>query len=230
MKKTNYGNPILWLVTAVILLILSFSFSCGLVSRLGTESSGEKKVPAEYNLAVLKGKKILILVKQPVWVGAPVVLSQMLTEQIGSELKGNVKNKTLEIISYNKLSELRSKETNFGQMSESEIAKKLGADEVLIVMLDSFNLLNLAGANVYKGSLAGKAILIEASDDKELWPGEGGKIVSVGFDMESGQEKALARLSNSFSHCLARYLYDCPAEKFKAADDRSGIGWQEWEK
>jgi hypothetical protein len=230
MKKTNYGNITIWVVAGVFLLVLSFLFGCGLVSILGTESSSEKKVPAEYNLAGLKGKKILILVKQPAWIGAPVALSQMLTEQIGIELKGNVKNKTLEIISYQKLSELRSKETNFGQMSESNIAKKLGADEVLIVMLDSFSLLNLAGANVYKGSLAGKAILIEASDDKQLWPGEGGKIVNVGFDMESGQEKALARLSNSFSHCLTRYLYDCPAEKFKAADDRSGIGWQEWEK
>ena len=220
-------------VAAVFILI--FSSGCGLIARMSNETPSEKNIAAEFNLAGLKDKKrpglkILVVVKQPAWLGAPLVLQQMLTEQIIGQLTVKAKIRSSALISYKQLSEFRSKEPAFYSMTEEDIAKKLGADVVLLVVIDSYSMLNLADSDLYKATLAGKAVLIEAAGGKKLWPEQESKMISVGFDMEQSQELSLKRLSSSFAHCLTRYLYNCPYRKFKTADDSSGVGWQEWEK
>ena len=217
-------------VAAVFILILIFSSSCGLIARIGTETPSEKNIAAEFNLAGLKDKKILVVVKQPAWLGAPLVLQQMLSEQIIGQLTVKAKIRSSGFVSYKQLSEFRSKEPAFYSMTEEDIANKLGADVVLLVVIDSYSMINLGDSDLYKATLAGRAVLIEAAGGKKLWPEQESKTISVGFDMEQSQELSLKRLSSSFAHCLTRYLYNCPYRKFKTADDSSGVGWQEWEK
>ena len=65
----------------------------------------------------------------------------------------------------------------------------------------------------------------------KLWPkSEKAKFVKVGFEVETGgKEASVARLASASAYGIVRYLYDCPRNKFKFADDRSGSQWQEWE-
>jgi hypothetical protein len=47
------------------------------------------------------------------------------------------------------------------------------------------------------------------------------------FTDEQKLEIAVERLTAASAHCLVRYLYDCPKNEFKIADERGTIGWVE---
>ena len=220
----------LFVFSAIFILPLFFVSGCGVVGILGTPTPSEKSIPAEFKLAERKGDKILVLVNQPAWLGAPIVLRQLLTEQITALLNEKAKIGSADIISYQELSDFRSKEPGYYMLSENQVAGKLNADLLLFVMLDDYSMLNLDNSGVFTGSLGGKAVLIDIVEDKQLWPAQDTKIISVGFDSEGrGLEMVIQRLAVSFSHCLTRYLYDCPYRKFKTADDKGGLGWTDWE-
>ncbi len=223
MQRYNFSP---FIVAVLLSLVFIFCFGCGLL----VPSSHEKKIPAEFKLAEYKGKKTLVLVNQPAWLGAPPVLRGELTEQINNKLIEKVKLSFGDVIEYELLSDFRSKRVDFSMMGEAQIGRALGADLVLLVVLDGYSMSKVPDTDYYKGSLGGQAVLIGVENDKKLWPEGGGtKIVRVGFEVDvRGAEMALKRLANSAAYCATRYLYDCRKDKFKIADDRSGVGWEEW--
>jgi hypothetical protein len=49
----------------------------------------------------------------------------------------------------------------------------------------------------------------------------------VGFESErNGRDAAAVRLAVAAAHCVSRYLYDCPKNQFKIADEVTDIGWE----
>lgn len=229
MKQKQSSN-FFYAVTVILCVGFIFCFGCGLIANMGTESPREKKIPAEFKLADKKGKKILVLVNQPVWLGAPPVLRGELADMINRRLVENAKINSGSIIDYKTLSDFRSKRVDFSMMSEAQVGKALGADLVLLLVLDGYTMNKLADTDYYKGSLEGQAGLIEVETDKKLWPEkDSSRVVRVGFEVEvRGAEIALSRLANSMAYCVTRYFYDCPKDKFKIADDRSGVAWEIW--
>jgi len=205
--------------------------SLGIIAVLGTSGSHEKKVTAECGLADRKNQKILVLVNQGVWLNADVNLRYYLTEVVNENLTEKIKIRPDHLISYSELAEFRSKQPDLAQLSPLELAAALDADMVLLVEVESYGLSELPEGGYYKGYLNICAVLLETATTMKLWPkSEKAKFVKVGFDVETGgREAAVVRLANASAYGIVRYFYNCPMNKFKFADDRSGTQWQEWE-
>jgi hypothetical protein len=106
------------------------------------------------------------------------------------------------------------------------VGTALGADIVLLVVIEDCQLNELAGTGYYNGSLSVQAAIFDAGGEK-VWPEDtAGKSIKVGFEVgENGQEAAIKRLVNACGYCISRYLYNCPEYKFKISDERVEAGW-----
>jgi hypothetical protein len=225
--KSNYR--LFYYILAASLAVILFE-GCALIGILGTPTSSEKTIPAEFKLAAAKDKKILVLVNQPSWLNAPPLLRQTLTEQIQKRLIINAVLNPLNMVSYENLSEFRSKEAAFSSMTAAQIGKALNADLVLIADLTAYRLVNVEDSGYYEGSLSGCTFLIDVANSDRLWPLDAdNKKINVAFDIENrGSEIAFGRLAAAFAHCATRVFYDCPSNKFKVAEDKSASAWSEW--
>jgi hypothetical protein len=201
-----------------------FYNGCGIVGLMGTPSQYEKKIPAEYDLTKQKGRKVLVLVEQPSWLSSRVNLRYYLTGAIRESLIAMVKVPSKYILSYNELSKFRSNKSDFSSLSPAEVGEALGADIILLVTIEDYQVSEVAGSGYYNGSLSAQAAVYDASGEK-VWEGSS---VEVGFDTgERGQEEAVKRLVNACAHCITRYLYNCPEYKFRIFDEGSKADWEE---
>jgi len=217
-----------------IILALTSVFlcnGCALVGLLGTKTNYEKKIAAEYDLTKLKeDQRILVLVNQPGWLGADANLRYYLTEAITKDLTSKISISAELIISYDELSQFRSKQPAFSLLSPIEVGKAMNADLVLLVTVGKYQLQRFAETGYSNGFLAVGCVLLDAAADEKLWPeSEKEKAIAVGFEVEVDRQQAgLRRLAKACAYCITRYLYNCPKTKFKIADDRSGIAWTNW--
>jgi len=206
-----------------VLTVVFFCSGCGVVGLMGTPSQYDQKITAEYDLAGQKGKKVLILVEQPGWLSTKVNLRYYLTEAVREHLIAHVKVPPKNILSYNELSKFRSDRGDFSSLSPAEVGKALGADIVLLVTIEKYQIGEVAGSGYYNGSLEAQEAVYDASGEK-VWDG---RSVQVGFDTgERGRDEAVRRLVNTCAYCLTRYLYNCPEYKFKVYEEGGKTGWE----
>jgi len=205
---------------------------CGIISMLGKPTSHEMKIPAEYKLAEEPGRKILILVEQPGYLNAQTNVRYYLTESLQDNLVEKVGLASENLIGYDKLAEFRSGKTGFSLLSPAEAGRALGADVVLFVTIESYELSEIVESGYYSGAMSAWAVLFDTAGGGKIWPKDAvSKGVRVGFDMEeAGREAAVERLTAVCAYCITRYFYDCPKNKFKIAEDRSDISWENWGK
>jgi hypothetical protein len=172
-----------------------FYNGCGIVGLMGTPSQYEKKIPAEYDLTKQKGKKVLVLVEQPGWLSTQANVRYYLTEAVREKLRADVKVPSKYIFSYKELSEFRSKKSDFSSLSPAAVGEALGADIVLLVTIEDYQVSEVAGSGYYNGSLSVQAAVFEAGGEK-VWPEDmAGKSIKVGFETgKRGQEEAVRRL------------------------------------
>ena len=223
------------LITVFILAVVLSQGGCGvakIIGILGTPTEHEKKVAAEYDLAEHENQKILVLVNQPAWLNTQVNLRYYLTETISNHLVKKVGILPESFISYDKLSEFRSGQSDFSFLTPVEIGAALDADMVLLVVVEDYKLNALVEFGYYEGFLDTRVALFDTKTEKKVWPEyAGSKGIKVGFEIEEkGREIATARLVAASAYCLVRYFYDCPKNRFRIAEDRSGVGWDSWDK
>jgi len=207
-----------------------FCNGCGLVSMAGTPTRHEKKIPAEYELREQKDKKILILVEQPARLSAVANLRYYLTRDIREYLVKKVRIPKEGLISYEKLVEYRNNEADFSRLSPLEVGRGLQADIVLLVVVEDLQLYDMAETGFLKGFFSSLAVILDTSTGEKVWPKSfESKGIKVGFEFdERNVEVGISRLTAASAHCITRYLYDCPMDKFRIADDRSGEAWENW--
>jgi hypothetical protein len=229
-KTDDRKQKVKKLTVFFVLAAVFFYNGCGIVGLLGTQSPYEKKIPAEYDLTKQKGRKVLVLVEQPGWLSAQVNLRYYLTEAIRENLIAKAKAKVPPkyILSYNELSEFRSNKGDFSSLSPAAVGKALGADIVLLVMIEDYQLSEVAVTDYYNGFLSAQTALFETASGEKLWPESAeNKSIKVSFETgEQGQEAAVKRLVNACAHCTSRYFYNCPKYKFKISDEKRDIGWE----
>ncbi|MHC4478678.1 MAG: hypothetical protein ACYTEL_23840 [Planctomycetota bacterium] len=203
MKKVERTCSIRQVLTVSCAAAVLFCCGCGIVSLLGTPTRREQKVQAEYAFG----------------------------EQTGRKVK-KVKIRPAHLVGYDKLSSLRSNRADFSRLSPSEVGSALGADMVLLLMVERHELDPVGGSGYYKGFLELESALHEVVSGQRLWPRSGqSKSIKVGFDAGvKGRAAALKRLMQAAAHCTARYFYDCPVDQFKISDDKSDISWERWKK
>lgn len=207
-----------------------FCNGCGLASMAGTPTRHEKKIQAEYELREQKDKKILILVEQPARLNAAANLRYYLTRDIREYLVKRVRIPAEGLISYEKLVELRNNQADFLRLSPLEVGRGLQADIVLLVVVEDFRLYNMAETGFLKGFLSSRAVILDTSMGEKVWPKSfDSKGIKVGFEFDvRSREVGVSRMTAASAHCLTRYFYDCPMDKFRIADDRSGEAWENW--
>jgi len=232
MEKTQYKHFVFCLFTFTFLGAGLFWGGCGIVALMGTSTNYEKNVPAEFELARHRDLKMLVLVNQPGWLNAGVNLRYYLTEAINKKLIEKIEIPSKYLVAYSQLSRFRSAQHNFSLLSPVEVGRTLGADMVLSVTIADYQLRGMAEANYYKGHLNTETILIDVVTGEKLWPKSAkSKSIKVGFEVERhGQQVAVKRLASACAYCMTRYFYDCPKKKFKIADDKSGVGWESWDR
>lgn len=207
-----------------------FCAGCGfkIIGLLGTPARHEREIPAEYDLTKHGGQKLLVLVNQPGWLGAKANLRYHLTEAINKALTAKIEIPTDSLISYDKLSEFRSGNSNFSLLSTFEVGAAFDANMVLLVAVEDYQLNEVPETDYYRGLLNVKTVLLDVTKEEKLWPeSEESKSIKVGFEVEQrGKEIAIKRLAAAVAHCAVRHFYDCPKNKFKIPEDRSRINWE----
>jgi hypothetical protein len=227
MKKSRTREFAWMAVSAAFVGAILWCSGCGFVSIFGTPTRHEKKIPAEYDLAQHKVEKILVLVNQPGWLKAQSNLRQGLTSTLNEGLEARVGFVPERLVTYDELWKWRSARGDFSQLSPVETGAALGADLVLFVTIEAFELERTADTRYYKGLLGVRAALYNTATKENLWPRtNSGKRVVVGFDVERrGPEVAVSRLVGGAARCTIRYLFDCPVAEFDISDDRSTLNW-----
>ncbi len=232
-QKIVITNRIVWLVLLACagLPVLFFQAGCqlaGMAAVLGSPTDSETKSSAEYNLALHKGQKILVLVDQPAHLNAHPNLRYFATDTINRMLQKWDKIKPSLLIDYDKLAEYRSSTSDFSLLAPEQVGSALGADLVLFVIINDYQVHEVAQAGYYCGSLDAQAALFKVATGEKLWPTlEQVKIVQVGFEAERrGPDAAAIRLAVAAAHCITRYLYDCPKNQFRISDERTAAGWE----
>ena len=215
----------------LIVLFLAFCSGCESIGVLVTPTRHERKIPAEYDLTGQTDKRVLVLVKQPAYLNAQENLRYYITNAVRENLVAKTMTDRENIVSYERLSEFRSSESDFSLLSPASIGRALEADMVLLIVVESYELSEMAESGYHKGALATRSVLLETSTGKKLWPqAESSKSVRVGFEFEGGGQKvAVTRLAVAAGHCIVRYFYDCLKKKFRIADDKTHISWDDWD-
>ena len=204
--------------------------AAGIVSVIGTPGHHESEVPAEYNLSEHKDQKTLVLVNQPGWLNADINLRYYLTRAISKNLTAKVEITSEQLVGYDELSEFRSNKIDSSLLSPIKVGKALNADIVLLVVVEDYQLNSAAETNCYEGFLAAQVAILDTATEEQLWPeSPKSKSIKVGFEAESrGPTVAAQRLVAACAYCTTRYLYNCRKSKFNIAEDRTGTGWEQW--
>lgn len=226
--KSNHDKNLFGFVAAFCGVAVMVQCSgCGMIGILGTPTRHEKKITAEYDLTKHRAENILVLVEQPSWVGAQANLRYELTKSLNHRLTEKIGIATEHLVSYDKLSRLRSSQPNYSVLSVPQIGVALKADLVLYALVESYEIRNMDHTNLRSGSLNVRAALYDSTTGEELWPeSTGGKSIAVGFDVETGnRDAAVSRLVAAAAHCTVRYLYNCPQDEFGIFEDRSSVNW-----
>jgi len=203
---------------------------CPLVGLLGTPTRREEKIPAEFDLAQHQENTLLVLVDQPAWLNARANLRYYLTNYVGEQLVGKLDFPPGKLISYDRLSEFRSARGDFLSLSPPAIGQALGADVVLFVAVEGYELSSRDATNYHKGAMTAQCSLWQVSSAGKLWPRpEESRRVDVGFEVgPAGGAAAVERLTRAMAYCITRYFYDCPKDQFRISDDRTQTEWVNW--
>ncbi len=206
-----------------------FQGGCGIIGVLGTPTRHEREIPAEYDLTSRKDHKVLVLVNRSGRLGAadlPYYLTGAINKHLGEKTKTALKR----FVSFKELSEFRSNQADFSLLGPVEVGNAMDANMVLLVEIDICELKRIAETSYYNGFLAAQAVLFDTATAERLWPGSvKNKSIKVGFDIEpGGREAAVKRLASACAHCIVRYLYNCPMDKFKTFDEKSDPVWGNW--
>lgn len=213
-----------------MLPILCIQAGCqpGIFAVLGTPTSAEKKIPAEYDITKQKEQNILVLVDQPAYLNVQANMRYLLTNTVQKMLVLRLKIEPEFLIKYDTLADFRSSTPDFSLLSPEQIGSHLGADLVLLIVIDDCQISDIAQTGYFTGRLDVEAQLIKVSTGEKLWPTvERTRKIKVGFESERrGLDAAAVRLSVAAAHCVTRYLYNCHKNKFEISDEVKDVGWE----
>jgi hypothetical protein len=221
--------PVVFAWTGVPVLL--FQAGCGAVGMaavLGTPTSSETKIPAEYNLARQKDRKILVLVDIPSYLNAYPSMRFLLTDTINKAFQFRAKIQPSFLIDYDTLADFRSDTSDFLLLSPEQVGSALGADLVLLVAVDDYQISQTGEMGGINASLGAHASLVNVATGEKLWPTlEPAKTIHVGFESErGGTDVAAVRLAAAAARCITRYLYDCPKDQFRIQGETADVGWE----
>ncbi|MCD4824398.1 MAG: hypothetical protein K8S55_07315 [Phycisphaerae bacterium] len=138
---------------------------CAAFAYLATLFTPPKTIKPEYEIP--KDKTILVLVDDPSHLAQGESIRYELTRQLNKDLVASCI--TEDVISYHQLRQLMVATPEFHNLSNTEIAKKIGADIVLYVQIREFSLKDHPSSPVWQGNLR-TTIRVVGAEEGTLWP------------------------------------------------------------
>lgn len=215
----------------ILLTGITFGLTgCGLVGLLASPTRSEQKVPAEFKFNKSKDTRVAVFVKQPYRVGMQVNLRYFITTAVNRRLVGDAGMKPKQVTGYSDIADVIDSRDQIQWMDDKELIDLFDVDFLIVVDIDEFSVQQMAAEEYYKGKLGGNCYLLSSRRGGRVWPRtRNSKNIRVGFELgEKGRQPALERLASSYSHCLVRYFYDCPVNRFESADDRNRHNLEQW--
>ena len=204
----------------LLCVIIAGALCCGGCRALGlmlSPSANERKVAAEYPLSEHSKGKLLIFVEGTTSSNSGGQIEDELFQRIAVGCIEKCKFKEKNIISGESINALKSQTSDFSRLSPVEIAKKLGADVVLYVLIEKYELYEVGPEQYYRGSITSRSVLFDANSGDLIWPrAAGGEVVRGVVDLEArNAEIVRTTLLATTEHCILRKLYDSPASLYK---------------
>jgi len=227
-KKGKFVHATVFGAACLFIATFLTQAGCQIITVLSTPTSAETKIEAEYNLAAQKNIKILVLVDQPPYLDCHPNLRYFLSDTVSKLFHVQAKIPDANFIPYDALAEFRSNTPDFTLMAPDKIGSALGADYVLWIAVSKCMISQISNSGYISGELVVEAQLFKVAGGKKVWPAvEQAKILRVGFESERRDyDTAAVRLAAAAAHCVTRYLYNCPKNQFKIADDTTNTGWE----
>jgi hypothetical protein len=200
----------------VLAAIAGLAGGCLFIPVLGSPSAYDIKVPAEIDLKGRSEKKIVIFAEPTRSVSAPG-LDTELAAAIKAEIikKASIPSGFL-FVSGEASPGRANMNLDFRLLSPSQIAREQNAGTILYVRIEEFQMTLLHRQGYYTGYLMTRSMIFDDTGN-QLWPKESsGRLLRTRVEIEiEGSGAARKNLIDATTHCVCRYLYDCPQPDFK---------------
>jgi hypothetical protein len=207
---------------------------CKLIGMMSSPTDSETKIPAEYKINKRARDGIVVLVRQPGWLNVQTDLRPVLSEAVNVLLLKKAKVDKRAVVRYKQMAQFRRSHPDFASLSIKQIAAGLDVNTVLLIMIEDYKLyeMPLEGYHkgLHKGTLDVRGYILDAPSGEVLWPRIGeGKLVRLAIEAEGGgKEACAAELARAAAHCVVRYFYDCPKDKFRTWGERPDVSSEKW--
>ena len=204
-----------------------WSGGCNVIGWVASPTANEKKVPAEYELHRTESR-ILVFVDQARSSGAGFHVRGALDAAVIGYLTNKVRIDTNNIIV--SAGYTPSRVQAYAGLSPAQIGQKAGADLVLYIRIDEYELEQMDRRGYFTGSIATRSVLVDVDSAKILWPAsKEARLNKIKMELETGgREAASNRLMSGSAHCITRYFYDCPGPRFRWGDEQKEYEIGDW--
>ncbi len=216
-------------ITGCLLAIIGVVWSggCNVVGWMGSPTAYEKKVPAEYEL-YRTDSRILVFVDQARSSGGGFQVRGALDAAVSNYLTNKVRIDKSNIIA--PVGYTPSRVQAYAGLSPAQIGQKAGADLVLYIRIDKYELEQMDSRGYFTGSMATRSVLVDVGSAKILWPAsQEARLNRIKVELEIGGREAISnRLMSGSAHCITRYFYDCPGPRFRWGDEQKKFEFDNW--
>ncbi len=218
------------LVMIFVLAMGLFCSGCNVFGLLVSETIHEERSKAQFRLAEYGKEGVLLFVDSLKRTNVAYGFQEELEGSIEHYLVKKARLKRKNILDWDALSELRSSRPDFDRMSPVKVGEALGVGKVLYVRIENYSLYNIDGRDYYEGFLVTRSVLFDVGTGAVVWPDtRAGKVIRVKVDLETkGREATVARLTTATAHCITRFFYNCPRDRFRISEEQVIYEMTDW--
>jgi hypothetical protein len=209
------------LTSTIAAVIVAVSLAgCQIGGAFVAPTAHEKKVPAEYNLASTK-QKVMIFIDEARSATTGFNYRQTFYDALSSALTRKARVNAANIMTYK--NPANESPGSLSQLMPAEIGKKAGADLVLYVRIERFQLTEMDSRGFYSGTMHTQSAIFDTNTSQAVWPADGKpRLTRVNIDLEKdGRDKTTYVLADAAAHCITRHFYDCPTDRFRSGYEQT---------
>jgi len=216
-------------ITGCLLAVIGavWSGGCNVIGFIAAPTPHEKKVPAEFELYRTESR-ILVFIDQARSSGGGFQVRGSLDAAVIDSLTNKVRIDTNNIIA--PVDYTPSRVQAYAGLSPAQIGKKAGADLVLYIRIDKYELDQMDRRGYFAGSIATRSVLVDVGSAKILWPAsQEARLNKIKVELDThGRDAISNRLMSGSAHCITRYFYDCPGDQFRWGDEQKKYEFDAW--
>ncbi len=216
-------------ITGCLLAVIGavWSGGCNVVGFMGSQTAHEKKVPSEYKLRSTRSN-ILVFVDEARGSSVGFHVRSAMDKAVAAYLVKKVRVDENNIVT--PAGYTSSRLDAYAGLSPAQIGQKAGADFVLYIRIDKYELNEMDRRGFYDGAMITRSVLVDVDSAKVVWPAsKEARLIRIKVELEThGGEAASNRLMSGTAHCITRYFYDCPGDRFRWGDEQKKFEFDSW--